>query len=334
MSRIFITGGSGLIGTNAVDYFINKGYIVLNFDIRPPQNILHQDYWVEGSINNKEAYLEIVKKFAPEYFLHLAARTDLLEEKDLYNGYKTNIEGVQNTISIINEVNSIKRVLFASTRLVCRIDYLPKSYDDYCPPNLYGESKVIGEKMVKSSVINKEWCIFRPTSIWGPWFDSPYIIFFRTIQKNLYFHPGTHNPKKSFGYVRNSIYQLDKLMHAPVEKINRKTFYLCDYPPLQLKEWSEMIRRELNVKKIRTYPLSLLKAVATIGDLLQKAGWKRVPITNFRLNNLTTNMVYNTDELEAICGSLPVDLETGVKETVQWMNTHQNRDKLALVNAG
>lgn len=330
MPKILITGGSGLMGTNAVEYFINKGYEVLNFDIRPPQNETHYNYWVEGSINNKQEYLVKVKSFSPDYLLHLAARTDLLEEHDLQNGYKTNILGVQNTIDIVNEVDSIKRVLFASTRLVCRIDYLPKNYEDYCPPNLYGESKVIGEKMVRASNINKEWALFRPTSIWGPWFDSPYIIFFRTIQKNLYFHPGNYNPKKSFGYVKNSIYQLDKLMHAPKDKVHCKTFYLCDYPPLQLREWSELIRREMNVKRIRTYPIFLLKAAAMCGDLLQKAGWKRVPITNFRLNNLTTNMVYDTTELEDICGVLPYDLETGVKETVQWMRSHQNRDKLAL----
>ena len=29
--------------------------------------------------------------------------------------------------------------------MVCRIDYIPKDFDDYCAPNLYGESKVIGE---------------------------------------------------------------------------------------------------------------------------------------------------------------------------------------------
>lgn len=333
MPKILVTGGSGLMGTNAVEHFVNKDYTVLNYDMRSPQNQSHNNFWKEGSINNKELYRQTVKDFAPDYFLHLAARTDLIEQNDLYNGYKTNIEGVKNTIDIVKEIDSIKRVLFASTRLVCRTDYLPKNYEDYCPPNLYGESKVIGEKMVRAANLNKEWTLFRPTSIWGPWFDSPYIIFFKTIQKNLYFHPGHYNPQKSFGYVKNSIFQLDKLLHAPAEKVHKKTFYLCDYPPLQLREWSELIRKELQVKKIRSYPMLPLKVAAVAGDILQKIGWKRVPITNFRLNNLTTNMVYDTAELEAICGKLPYDLQTGVKETVKWMNTYPNRDKLALAKA-
>lgn len=331
MPKILITGGSGLIGTNAVEYFFNKGYEVLNFDFREPQNQAFAKNWVEGDINNFEKYLQVTKDFAPDYFLHLAARTDLLESHDLVNGYKSNIEGVTNTINVVNAVASIKRVLFASSRLVCKIDYLPKNFDDYNPPNLYGESKVMGEKIVKKTEINKEWLIFRPTSIWGPWFDSPYIIFFKTIEKNLYFNPGNYNPRKSFGFVKNSIFQLDQLMHAPVELIHQKSFYLCDYPPLQLKEWSTLISKELNSKKIPTYPVSLLKFAAIFGDLFQKFGWKRVPITTFRLNNLITDMVYDTSELEKICGSLPYDLETGVKETVEWMKHNKNRDKLALI---
>jgi len=331
MPKILITGGSGLIGTNAVEYFARKGFEVLNYDFRSPQNQAYVKNWVEGDINNLENYLKITSDFGPDFFLHLAARTDLLESHDLINGYQSNIKGVTNTITVINQVSSIRRVLFASSRLVCKIDYLPKNFDDYCPPNLYGESKVMGEQIVKNSDINKEWLIFRPTSIWGPWFDSPYIIFFKTIEKNLYFNPGNYNPKKSFGYVKNSIYQLDKLMHAPVEQINKKSFYLCDYPPLNLKEWSALISKELNSKHIPTYPVSLLKFAAVFGDLFQKFGWKRVPITTFRLNNLITDMVYDTSELENICGPLPYNLATGVNDTVEWMKNNKNRDKLALV---
>jgi nucleoside-diphosphate-sugar epimerase len=319
MERIFITGGSGFIGTNAVEYFLERNYIVKNFDIQTPQNPEHSAYWIKGDINDERNYSEAVQDFKPDFFLHLAARTDLDETKDLYKGYKANISGVDNTINIVNKIDSIKRILFASSRLVCRIGYTPKNYDDYCPPNLYGESKMIGEQMVKQSKIDKEWLLFRPTSIWGPWFGVPYIIFFKTIQKNLYFHQGNVNPLKSFGYVRNTIYQLDKLLHAPAEIVNKKNFYLCDYPPLYLREWSELIQKELNSKKIPEYPLFLLRSAALAGDLFKKMGWQKVPITSFRLDNLVTNMVYDTSELQSICGPLPFNLEQGVIETVDWM---------------
>lgn len=330
MAKIFITGGSGFIGTNAVSHFLNEGHEIFNFDMRPPQNEMHIPFWKKGNINNMDEYRQAVLNFSPDYFLHLAARTDLLEEHDLEKGYRTNIGGVSNTIEILKQCTSLKRSIFVSSRMVCRIDYIPENFEDYCPPNLYGASKVIGEKLVKESDLTSEWCIVRPTSIWGPWFDTPYITFFRTILKNFYFHPGKHNPLKSFGYVENTVYQLSKLLFAPVEKIQKKSFYLCDYPALNLKEWSEMIRVALKSKPIKSYPIWLLKTAALIGDVFYKIGVKNPPITSFRLNNLITNMVYDTKELESICGPLPHALQHGVTSTVNWMKTNKNRDTLFL----
>jgi hypothetical protein len=51
------------------------------------------------------------------------------------------------------------------------------------------------------------------------------------IAKNFYMHPGQRNPRKSFGYVGNMVYQLKKILEVPVEKVNKKTLYLSDYPP-------------------------------------------------------------------------------------------------------
>lgn len=327
--KIFITGGSGFIGTNLVSYFLNLNWEVVNYDIREPQNPDHRPYWIEGDILDYSHYSKQVKTFSPDYFVHLAARTDILENKDLINGYAENIKGVEHTIAIIRQTESLKRVLFASSRMVCKIDHVPENEDDYCPPNLYGLSKVIGERLVKTAHLNCEWSIFRPTSIWGEWFDSPYIIFFRTIQKGFYFNISGYNPFKSFGYIGNSVYQIHKLLMADQALIQSKTFYLCDYPPLFVNEWANLINQQIGKRKIWTVPFAILKPVAMIGDRLLKMGWNRVPITSFRLSNLISNMEYDTQSLQEICGALPFSLEQGVLNTTQWMQHHKNRDKLA-----
>ena len=317
--KILITGGSGFIGTNAIDFFRTKGFEILNLDIKPPQNHLHEQFWSQCDILDLNTYKKLSLEFNPDYFLHLAARTDLQGKTDL-SEYAANIEGVQNTVEVVNSCPRIQRTIFASSRMVCRIDYQPRDFDDYCPPNLYGESKMIGEKIVKKSRINGEWLMIRPTSIWGPWFDVPYKIFFTTIKHRRYFNPGDHNPSKSFGYVGNTVWQLDKLLFTKTEMVNQKIFYLCDYPPLQLRTWAELIRKEMKIKPIPTIPYFVLKGMALIGDGLSFAGWYRVPLTSFRLNNLITNMVYDTQDLEKICGNLPFTLEEGVSKTVKFMN--------------
>jgi nucleoside-diphosphate-sugar epimerase len=321
--RILITGGSGFIGTNAVQHWLERGYQVLNFDIRPPQNPKHRRLWTKGEIRSLTELKSAYESFRPHYLLHLAARTDLDERNDL-KGYAANIEGVRNIVEIAGQAPDLRRAIFASSRMVCRIGYQPRDDEDYSAPNLYGESKVQGERIVRESGLPCEWLIVRPTSIWGPWFDVPYKQFFLAIRSGRYFNPGDHNAAKSFGFVGNTIWQIDRLFEAQAEAINQRTLYLCDYPPLRVRQWAEMIRESWHASRIINLPFRLLRVVALTGDLLDRAGVKKVPLTSFRLDNLVTEMVYDTSLLEKICGPLRYDLEEGVRRTVEWLSNYQS----------
>ena len=316
MARIIITGGSGFIGTNLVEYFCSKNHEVINFDIKEPKNQQFIKNWIKGDVLNKDQVLSCFNEFNPEFVVHLAARTDLDENKSI-KGYASNTDGVQNMIDIINTFPNIKRTIYASSRMVCKIDYIPENFDDYCPPNLYGESKVIGEKKVKAYA-NHDYVIVRPTSIWGPYFEIPYRTFFDTVRKGLFFLPKGHYPKKSFGFVLNTVFQLEKILFEPKENLEL-TYYLTDYPPLDLKEWSDLVSKEFGIKKTKELSMPILKIISKTGDLLQKIGWQNPPLTTFRLNNLITNMVYDTKSLEKLCGKLPYSLKEGVSITASWL---------------
>lgn len=319
MSKILITGGSGFIGSNLVEYLSSKKHTVLNFDIKPPRNKKFQNTWVEGNILEKDVLEKCVSEFNPDYVVHLAARTDLNETKNI-DGYKSNIQGVYNIVEIINNQKTIKRAIYASSRMVCEINYVPIHFDDYCPPNLYGESKMIGEQYVKVNA-RHDFIVVRPTSIWGPWFEIPYRTFFDTINKGLFFLPEGHNPKKSFGFVLNTVYQLEKMLFAEKSDLE-ECYYLTDYPALELNEWSNLIAADFNKKSLKKIPMSILRVIAFSGDYLTKLGWKNPPLTSFRLNNLITNMVYNTNSLEKLCGNLPYSIKEGVDLTTKWMKNN------------
>lgn len=316
MAKIVVTGGSGFIGTNVVEYFSVKGHVIINIDKKEPRNKKHLKYWIKGDILNKKELSDCITEFNPDYLIHLAARTDLGETKSI-EGYSENIEGVQNVVAIVNNSPNIKRTIYASSRMVCKIDYVPKSFDDFCPPNLYGESKVKGEKIVNENA-KHDFVIVRPTSIWGPFFEIPYRTFFETVRKKMFFIPKNHNPSKSFGFVYNTVFQIEKILFAPKQNLETN-YYLTDYPAIKLKNWADLICLEFNNKKTNEIPIFLLKIASKIGDLLIKLGWKNPPLTTFRLNNLITNMVYDTKMLEELCGPLPYNLEESVKITSDWM---------------
>src|SRR6185436_6691400 len=95
--RIFITGGSGFIGTNLIEHFAGSGLAVTNFDCLPPRNPAHTIYWQTGDIRERDSLTAAVSKFQPDVILHVAARTDL--QGSTIEDYAANTTGVENMIA-------------------------------------------------------------------------------------------------------------------------------------------------------------------------------------------------------------------------------------------
>jgi nucleoside-diphosphate-sugar epimerase len=203
--------------------------------------------------------------------------------------------------------------------LVCENGYVPNSDTDYCPPNFYGKSKVIGEEKVRSSNLKCEWVIVRPTSIWGPWFDYSYKAFFKTIDKNRYMHIGKNEFQKPASFVGNTVHILMKILLKNDPEINNSTYYLADYPGYSTKEWANTIQKVLNSKKVKTAPLWLLKIIAIFGDYIKKILKFDSPLTSFRLNNMLTGGAYPVGKTTKVVGELPYDLNESVYLTAKWM---------------
>lgn len=72
MSKILITGGSGFIGSNLVEYLCSKNHEIINFDKKKPKNIAFLKNWYEGDILDKENLKSCFTKFNPEYVIHLS----------------------------------------------------------------------------------------------------------------------------------------------------------------------------------------------------------------------------------------------------------------------
>ncbi len=315
--HLLITGASGFIGTNAIDFAVKEGLTVINFDIRPPQEPSHQEYWRPVDIRERENLAKAVEEFGPTHILHLAAMTGM--DIDSLQYLSANTDGVDNLIASTFRAPNLKRTLFTSSLLVCRNGYIPMSDTDYCPPNLYGKSKMIGEQLVRSNPLNGKWVIVRPTSIWGPWFEHSYRTFFRMLDRGLYVHPGSAPIVKPLSFVANTVYMMSKLLFSESESMHGQTFYLADYPEHSIQDWGDMIQRNLGTRKIPVFPISLLRAIAAAGDLFKRIGWREPPLTTFRLNNMLTGAHYPIEKIQSIAGLLPYSMEDGVRQTIQWM---------------
>ena len=317
--KILITGGSGFIGTNLVEKFIKDGYDVLNIDFQKPRNTDFEKYWENIDITSFIDFQSEANSFKPDYIVHLAARTDLNGSN--INDYTANTLGVENLMKIAKNLQSLKKLLITSSMLVCELGYQPKGEFDFRPSTIYGESKVLTERIVRKNQPLCDWSILRPTSIWGPWFQAPYKNFFDMIIDKKYFHIGNKGCTKTYGYIKNAIYQIEQILFTNTIYDTNRVYYIGDYEETNIEVWANQIGLELGFS-IKKLPYFLIKFLAFIGDLLMMININ-FPMTSFRLKNMTTNNIVDLTNTKKIVPNLPSNRKNSIKETIFWLKNQK-----------
>ena len=316
--KVLVTGSSGFIGQALARRLRIERSAVVGLDKVPADatDIL-------CDVLDADRLKATVMDVAPDAVVHLAARIDL-DEKTHLSGYSANIDGVENLVEAIRQTPSVRRTIWTSSQLVCRVGYVPKSDIDYKPDTMYGKSKVRTEEIVRSADgAGREWCLARPTTVWGPGMSAHYQRFLRMIERGHYFHVGHRPLWKSYSYIENIAFQYWRLLNVPSEQIHRRTFYLADYKPIDLIAWCDAFQRAFGSRPIPHLPISIARALAACGDTVNAIGLKKFPFNSFRLNNVLTQYQFDLAPTAAVCGPAPCTMEQGVAETVHWLRRTQ-----------
>ena len=318
--RVLITGSSGFIGQHLGRELRAAGYDAWGCDLRPPVGELDGAQFVPCDILDRAGLIALVAELAPDAVIHLAARADLAETRRI-DGYRANTVGTANLLDAISAAPSVRRGIFTSTQLVCPIGYVPQSDDEFNPATLYGASKAQMERLIwERDGGVADWCIVRPTTVWGPGMGEHYRRFLNLLRRGRYFHIGRQPLWKSYGYVKNVAFQYRKILAAPTPDIHRRVFYLADYRPISLRDWAEGLRQELPAPPIRTLPVSVARLAACAGDAATALGMP-APLTSFRLRNILTEYQFDLTPTERVCGPLPYTVDAGIAETARWIQS-------------
>ena len=156
--KVFVTGVGGQLGYDVMNELAARGYECYGSDVLPKEKITLPYNYIQLDITKKEDIEKVIGQLAPDAVIHCAAWTavDAAEEEEN-----------QPKVMAINAIGS-KYIAEACKKIDCKLVYISTDYvfngegtepwqadcKEYAPLNVYGWSKLEGEKAV-SDMLSK-----------------------------------------------------------------------------------------------------------------------------------------------------------------------------------
>ena len=260
MTKAFITGCAGFIGSSLADRLLWQGYEVVGFDNfstgqerfliaareNPKFRLIRGDLLDEAALKSGMAGSDMV--------FHLAANADVR-----FGTEHPRRDLEQNTIATYNvleamRANGIKKIVFSSTGSVYgEAQVIPTPEDGPFPiqTSLYGASKAAGEGMIAAYCEGfgcQSW-IFRFVSILGERYTHGHVFdFYQKLKADptRLFVLGNGKQRKSYLYVQDCIDAILLAVEKAAERVNIFNLGVDSY--CELNDSISWICKELKVQ--------------------------------------------------------------------------------------
>lgn len=309
MKKILITGISGFVGSNLVDYFAsNSDYTILGLDI------IDSDIKGVKKIYSWDNLSEIEDV---DIVIHLAGKAHDLKKTSNDNIYfEVNYELTRKIYDWY--INSCAKKFFMMSSVKAIADKVDNVlYEDTIPNPItaYGKSKLKAEEYIKSFVTKKEkeFYIFRPTMIHGFGNKGNLNLLYSVVSKGFPWPLASFNNRRSFLSIDNLSFVFNKFINEDYES---GVYNISDDEPVSTNELIRVIS-DVKGRKLRLMfiPPLIIKIVAKFGDFL------RLPLNSERLQKLTENYVVSNDKLITVLKEdLPVSAKSGLRRTIESFN--------------
>lgn len=294
--KILITGYSGFVGNNLLQYFNKSG---LN-------NIT--------KINLRTSNWKSKIDLDATSIIHLAGKAhDIKNSSNPKDYFDINTKLSQELFDVFLESNCRNFIFFSSIKAVTdKSEDIVTEETIAQPKTVYGQSKLQAEQYILSKSLPqaKRVFIIRPVMIHGSGNKGNLNLLYQFVNKGLPWPLGDFKNRRSFCSIENACFVIQQILER--EDVPSGIYNLADDAAISTNRLIELIAKSKNKNpKIFKISQKKIKSFAKLGDLL------RLPLNSERLEKLTENFVVSNEKIvKAIGKPLPVSAEDGLMKTL------------------
>lgn len=245
--KIFITGGSGFIGSNLTDKLLERGDEILVIDnyetgrkdnLKPHKNLTI----IENTITNVELVTNLMKNFLPDVVIHAAA--SYKDPSNWINDANTNALGTAIIVQTMKNLD-LKRLIYFQTALCYGVNPIEQpitlNHPLFPGNSSYSISKTTGEMYIELSGI--DYVTFRLANGYGP----------RNISGPLptFYHRLTNNKACFIMNTKRDFIYIDDLVDCVIIAIDGKgkgAYHISSGTDYSIKTLFDETLNALNIK--------------------------------------------------------------------------------------
>jgi len=293
--KIQITGATGFVGQNLLNYLENHNFSTSSLSLR-------KEDW-KTNFDSKAGAI-----------IHLAGKAhDTKNSSKAFDYFKINTELTKELFDVFLQSEAKDFIYFSSVKAAA--DTVSGILDENVSPNPktpYGISKLKAEEYILSKELpqGKRVFIVRPCMIHGPGNKGNLNLLYGFAKKGLPYPLASYENKRSFLSIENLCFAVEQLL---VQNIASGIYQFADDESLSTNEVIELAGKSLG-KKTKMWKISkaLIDAAAKAGDSL------KLPLNSERLQKLTENYVVSNDKIVKAMGkSFPVSSREGLLKTFE-----------------
>lgn len=320
--RVLITGGTGFIGSRLALRCVADGYATRvsgqeNTETESVNRQTLEEAGVElllGSVTQADAVSDLVE--GVDTVFHLAAAQHEMDVPDDHF-WEVNVAGTRNLL-IASAEAGVRRFVHGSTIGVYGQPSLPVDEESACEPdNIYGRTKLAGEKEVLAAAERLPVVIVRIPEVYGP-ADRRLLKLFRSVDRGVFLMIGRGGNMHHLIFVEDLIDALQ--LAAEAENAPGEIFVVAGPQPVTTARLVAAIARQMGKKPPGVHlPLAPFTMLATAMELGLRPLGVQPPLHRRRLDFFRKSFEISPQKSRAALGFHPqTDLETGVRLTAEW----------------